>query len=206
MKAEKNYEVKVDKIKTAVNSCELMISANKLCIEYLRSESSNDLVAIAAFTDPISQQKEQLMKSLSEAEEVIANKVKIPTPAIIDAPSMCVMVQDLRMAMLQGWGLINSSKTQIINDAYGSSINKDYLIRRMRTVMGEGNDAVKKSLEERYEVLTDRTIKQDDPGADMLLIAESDMNSLLESYSEAIGDKADQVRKDFRQFVGMCDP
>ncbi|KAF2689358.1 hypothetical protein K458DRAFT_329710 [Lentithecium fluviatile CBS 122367] len=201
LEAEKDYDTKSDEIETAVNSCTDMILTNKDNIVYLRNEAEKDLVMIKSYTSPISEKREQLMKSLEEAKEAVADSFNVPTPEILDALGMCIMVPEGGMKILQGSSLIYSGLTQLPSDDGGGRIDKNYLIRKMKTVMGENDEELKESLKEGYKILKDGTIEETDPGAEMLLLAEKDMDALLGQYEKAIGEKAAQVKADFHQYV-----
>lgn len=182
-------------------------------LNYLSSLLDNIGGSIAHYDDPIEQKKQHLEMIIDNLKSDINNYYNFSfadgfglfKDLVGALTSVAFMPESGFMMGIQGASsvgdIINTlgiKPTATINTDSGQTINKGYLVNQIVYV----KDSVD-GLSEGYQALDNGQLQPDDPGAAKLLMAESQMEKIMNDFKTILPDDIDALRKAFQDYISL---
>ncbi|KAL7787097.1 hypothetical protein V8C37DRAFT_391001 [Trichoderma ceciliae] len=170
----------------------------------LAKEAAQDLrdygKKIHNLTPTVKTARDEVLRLVKVVEGDIKSKFKVQFQDLVEAMGQVMMVHgSMAMVGLQGASLIDKANSTIPNDE-GTRVNKEYLVNKVKSIEG-----TIESLHDGYEVSkADGKINLLDPGAQKLQISQRDLNTLLDSFHQSLGDAIlENVKKEFQNYIAI---
>ncbi|KAH6604997.1 serine protein [Trichoderma cornu-damae] len=198
-KAAADAAARAEYIQNGKDASEAAKSYN-LCLAKEAAEDLRDYgEKIDALAPSINAAKDELLRLVKAVEQAIENMFEFKFQDLIDAMGQIMLVHgSMAMVGLQGAGLVDKASSTIPGGE-GIRVNKDYLMGKVKSIEG-----TIESLHEGYEVSKqDGTINLLDPGAEKLQISQDNLNALLDSFQQALGEDFVDVNKAFNNYVAI---
>jgi hypothetical protein len=152
---------------------------------------------IASLQEDVPRKRAAVATKLDEIADKIKTQAEAPSMKdFLSAAGQMAFCPEPEMAAVQGATLLNSSLTQIRDNA-GNAVEKSYVVQQIHQ-LASGVDGLKEALQ---LDANDAVIDVDDPGATKLLGQESDVMDLVNKYRNAIGGDADDFKTMFDDYV-----
>ncbi|MEC0257361.1 hypothetical protein [Paenibacillus lautus] len=189
-------ETQISEFKKALDEAEKLIVTQTLKLQDLRQRLQDTATEIDGMQHEIAGQKQEVTDRMVDIKADVESASGYNLDDLISALTTVGFASDsslIWIGQLADYG--NKSGNMIIDDS-GQHIRKDYLIRKLQACKADYT-----SLKEGYSTLDDGELKPDDPGADKLIVAESDMEEFLDAFSANFPEAYEALKAAFQDYI-----
>jgi hypothetical protein len=192
----KSNKAKMDAIRASREQQRQLITNTENDITALRTTLHSVGDVIDSYQVTLPPMKKKIVDKLTEIEDKIKDHFDFNPKSFLSSLSLLAFAPESKLM----WGVVIAqtavSGVTEITDDQGDQVNKDYLVRQLKTIDGSLS-----SIDEGYKALDDGQLKADDPDAGKLLALEDTLTSTLDKYYNQFPDDLTELKTQYKAYV-----
>lgn len=164
--------------------------------KYLISVADGAAKVIDSYQTILPQKKKDLLNALKKLKDDVGEYFDFNLQDLVGEASTLAFAPESKFMWLTLGAQAGLKSTQNITDSKGYSVNKSYMVNQITTISGSIS-----SIQEGYSVQSSGTVKSDDPGANILLAQEDNLDNAMSGFYDKFPKDMDNVKKQFQDYI-----